>query len=773
MKRFLQLSILLALLLPGNGFGKTIEYDLTIEQLPVTILNKTNDGMTINGGIPGPVLRFTQGDVAKINVHNKMDTDTSIHWHGLLVPPGMDGVPYMSFPPIKPGSTFVYEFPIRQSGTYWYHSHTHLQEQQGLYGAIVIEPKEYVRKTDQEYVVLLSDWTQESPDRVLKTLKSGSEWYAIKKNSAQSIVGAARKNKLGAYFMREFQRMPPMDIADVAYDYFLANGKPKQSFAAEPGQTVRLRVVNGSATTYFSVEFAGGNMQIINADGQDVHPISRKRFLMGVAETYDVIVTLPGSGSYEFRATAHDGSGFSSVWLGSGMSMAAPDVPKPNLYDTMMHGSLKDVFSLTPQGVMGMPDNMVDMGHFDAPGMAGMEHSDDMSQMDMDQMGMSEEMSETDKKIKTVKKVEMAKMPDMAKPDEKAKSDEKVKMVQMDGMKHGAMSKKSQMNMPAQNYERPMPPYSQLRSKTSTAFDPDKPVKEVRLTLDGDMERYVWFLNKTPLSKSDSIRIKEGEVVRFIMINRTMMHHPMHLHGHFFRVLNGQADYAPLKHTVDVAPMSTTVIEFDANEVGDWFFHCHLLYHMKSGMARMIHYENYLPSPEVAQIRPNLFKDSWYVLGKAEVLSNMTEGFLSLSNSLNTFEFQWEAGWQDVEDTPWEAMLTWDRYINRFFSVFGGVYVEGEDTSKEETKGIAGIHYLLPLNIEYGMWVDTKGDARFFADKEFQLTSRLSLAAEVQYDTKEKWETSLGLEYILTRSVSLAARWHSEYKWGAGLVVRF
>ena len=362
---------------PIDLLSKTIEYDLVIENNPITLHGKTSQGMTINGAIPGPVLRFTEGDVARITVHNRMDVNTSIHWHGLLVPPEMDGVPYMSFPPIEPGTTFVYEFPIRQSGTYWYHSHTHLQEQKGLYGGIIIEPKNKTENPINDTVVLLSDWTTESPDRVLKTLKSGSEWYSIQKGSSQSIIGAARQGELGSYFKRELQRMPPMDIADVAYDYFLTNGSTHSMMQARPGEKIRLRIINGSATTYFYVEFSGGQMKIVSADGQEVHPLSQKRFLIGVAETYDVILSTPGPGAFEFRSTAHDGSGHTSFWIGSGKKMPAPDIPKPNLYHTMDHGGLNTLFSLTPQGTMGMPDARVKKGHFDSPGMAGMEHTSD------------------------------------------------------------------------------------------------------------------------------------------------------------------------------------------------------------------------------------------------------------------------------------------------------------------------------------------------------------------------------------------------------------
>ena len=270
---------------PGSVWAETASVELTIAKEKVTIGGATAEGMTINGGIPGPTLRFKEGDTARIHVHNRMPVPTSIHWHGLLVPPNMDGVPFISFPPIQPGTTFTYEFPIRQSGTYWYHSHSNLQEQSGVYGSIVIEPRQEDQRVENDHVVLLSDWTVENPHSVLRTLKRGSEWYAIEKGSSQSIVGAARVGLLGDYFARELQRMPAMDIADVAYDYFLANGKPETSLSAPGGSMVRLRVINGSATTYFHLEYAGGAMTIISADGLDVQPVEQQRFLIGVAET--------------------------------------------------------------------------------------------------------------------------------------------------------------------------------------------------------------------------------------------------------------------------------------------------------------------------------------------------------------------------------------------------------------------------------------------------------------------------------------------------------
>jgi hypothetical protein len=258
------------------------------------------------------------------------------------------------------------------------------------------------------------------------------------------------------------------------------------------------------------------------------------------------------------------------------------------------------------------------------------------------------------------------------------------------------------------------------------------------------------------------------------MINRTMMHHPMHLHGHFFRVINGQGGYAPLKHTVDVAPMSTTVIEFDANEFGDWFFHCHLLYHMKSGMARMIHYEDYEPSPEVVEVRPNLYRDPWYFWGEADIASNMTEGFLRASNTRNIFTAEWEVGWEEVETTEWEGLVTWDRYFNRFLTTFAGANFLGETNEIEKTRGVLGLHYLLPLNVESRVWGDTDGGMRLMFEKEFELTPRLMLIGETEYDTHEtEWESRVVLTYMVHKNFSLTAGWHSDFDWGAGVQVRF
>ncbi|MHB8808422.1 MAG: multicopper oxidase domain-containing protein [Desulfobulbaceae bacterium] len=663
-----------------------------------------------------------------------------------------------------------------------------------MYGAIVIEPRQHGVHANRGHVFLLSDWTDEDPHTVQRTLKRGSEWYTIEKGSGQSVLGALRLGMLGSFLQRDLQRMPPMDISDVAYDRFLANGKAETTLAAGPGETVRLRIINGSATTYFHLEFAGGPMTIVSADGQGVQPLVSNRFLIGVAETYDVLVRLKVSGSFEFRATAHDGSGYASVWIGSGRPHPAPAVPRPNLYHPMGHFNLKDIFALTPAGAMGMADSAVQAGKFDRPGMMamgamdmgamprmqGMGHDGESPPMKMEHMDHSSMSGAAGMEHHSAMGMDAPQTPapSMATGGQSAMAHHQDLR---GGKKHGKdysllgvdVSSARRLAVDGMDPERPGTPYNDLKALHSTAFAAARSVREIRLTLDGDMERYVWSFNNRTLSESDAILVRQGEVARFIMINRTMMHHPMHLHGHFFRVVNGQGGYAPLKHTVDVAPMSTTVIEFDANEVGDWFFHCHLLYHMESGMARLVHYENFVLDPALAAIRHHLYEDPWYFWGEADFLSNMSEGTFTLANTRNILTAEWEAGWQEVDETGWEGIVSWHRYINGFFSLLGGLDLEGEEGEVDETRGVLGVRYLLPLNLETRAWIDTDGGARITLEKNLELTPRLALVGEARYDTHEYWEGGVALTYLVQKNFSLVGKYHTEYGFGGGLQVRF
>jgi hypothetical protein len=288
------------------------------------------------------------------------------------------------------------------------------------------------------------------------------------------------------------------------------------------------------------------------------------------------------------------------------------------------------------------------------------------------------------------------------------------------------------------------------------------------------MSKYVWQINNRILAPDNDIHIKRGEVVRFVMINRTMMHHPMHLHGHFFRVINGQGERSPLKHTVNVEPMTTTVIEFEANEFGDWFFHCHLLYHMDSGMARVVEYDGYTPDAATKDARANLYADTtWKFYGQMDALSNESQGTIVFSNILNRFALNYEAGWDGVENTEWETDITYSRYINRFTSVFAGVYGAGVDSTRDTERLIAGVNYLLPVNLMTTVWVDSDGGARVTVGRELMLTPRLAIFGEVEYDTHEDWSYQGGASYRLTQSLSATALWDSAYGVGAGLTIRF
>lgn len=654
----------------SSAFAGIVEYDLEINYKTINISGRNAKAMSINNSIPGPTLRFREGDIAHIRIKNFMDMETSVHWHGLLLPNRQDGVPYVTNPPIEPGKTSVYEFPIKQSGTYWYHSHTSLQEQRGIYGSIVITPKGGERVVaDQDKVIVLSDWTNENPNEVLRTLKSGNDFYSIKKGTNQNLLGALKRNAVLDVAKRSLGRMPPMDISDVAYDAFLANGKKKMTIPAGPGEKIRLRFINSATATYFYLQFAGGPVQIVATDGKDVTPVKMDRFLMAIAETYDLLITVPENGCYELRATAQDGSGHTSIFIGSGKRVLVPNIPKPNLY--------------------------------------------------------------------------------------------KMKMSKKKGMdsKMGSMSARNQ---------RPLSPYKKLRSITNSSLPRENPEREVVLTLTGDMERYVWTLNGETLSEENTIQIKHGENVRFVLINKTMMHHPMHLHGHFFRVLNGQGDYSPLKHTVDIPPLATQVIEFEANEYNDWFFHCHILYHAKSGMARVVSYEDKELDLDLRKIRHKLYMDTWYGNTIAKIQSHMTDGLAVLSNSKNILSAGWQVGWKGVDNTDFDVELAYDRYFNRFFNLYLGI-----NLVNEYERGIFGLRYLLPFNIESTFRIDSSGELRIEVGQNLYLSDRVMVFGEAEYDTESREEWFLGSKYILSKNISMVGQYHSDFGAGAGLEFRY
>ena len=680
-----KLVIFLALLtvLPAMAEAKLVEYEFDINYKTVNFSGEDVQAMSVGSSIPAPTIEATVGDTLRVTFHNKMDVESSIHWHGVLLPNDQDGVPYLTTSPIRAGQSFTYEYPITHHGTYWYHSHTQLQEQRGVYGSLVFHPKDGEKyKADREYVAVLSDWTNENPMQVLRNLKKDGDYYALKKDSVQSWLKVfqygpeAIKNRLNS----SWTRMGPMDLSDVGYDAFLLNGKKESAVdGLKGGETVRLRIVNASASSYQYVEFAGGPMTIVAADGIDTELKEVDRLKISVAETYDVLVQLPDDNmAYEFRASAEDGTGYSSLWLGEGHKMVARTIEKPNLF--LIDHSMHD---------MDMGDMTMDSG----------DHSN---------MGHTMSAGNTDIRM--------------------------------------------------------MNEYDGLRSPVKTTLPADNPDREVLLELTGNMERYVWSFNNKTLAEEDKILIRKGENVRFKFVNRTMMHHPLHLHGHFFRVLNGQGEYSPLKHTVNVPPMQTVEIEFYANEEKDWFFHCHNLYHMKGGMARVVRYEDAPSSGELNdQFYKNLKQDPWYSSVDTMIYSNFIGNETRFSNTRNAIELGVD---YDNKD-EYEIDVAYERSINRFLDVFVGGDFQGDDL-KNKNLGVVGIHYVLPMLIDSELRLDSKGNARLELSSDLQLTNRIKFDWLANTDD----EYRLGIEYEITKKVSLVANVDSEYDGGVGIKVK-
>tara|TARA_R100000935_G_scaffold26814_1_gene46834 strand:+ start:31470 stop:33800 length:2331 start_codon:yes stop_codon:yes gene_type:complete len=755
------------------------EYDLTIEENEMTLAGVTAKGMTINGGIPGPVLEFNEGDLAIINVTNKMDEETSVHWHGLILPNFYDGVPYLTTPPIKPGTTFQYRIPINQSGTYWYHSHTMLQEQSGVYGSIVIQPKEKTLDYDKDLVVVLSDWTNEDPMNVLRNLKRRNEWYQVKKGTAVPLSRVIKEGALGAQFKFWRDRMEGADIADIYYPAFLSNGKSLAEYPEfKPGEKVRLRFINASASTYYWVDFGGGNPLLVASDGVDVQPVSKSRFLFGIAETYDVIVTIP-EGTIEITATAQDGSGHTSIQLGSGTLYPAKRIDRPDKVEMMKQMAKMDMKMGAPAMVgnkkkktpeylkenygmkMDMKDGQMKMVMRDKMSMKDGKMNDQMDMKMDDTMGMKKD------------KMQMNQAGDSDKMSDHMQHD--MSKMQKDTSSFDYETRKTYFN------------YDFLKAKENTAFKDDLPVNELLLNLTGNMERYVWSMNGVPLSETDKINIKGGEVTRITLNNLTMMHHPMHLHGHYFRVINENGERSPLKHTVNVPPMQKVVIEFYNEEYGDWFFHCHVLYHMMGGMARVFSYDT--PRDERMKDYPvqKLINetDHYYSWGLLRAGSNFNELFLMSSNIRNGFGLRAEFDY----DKNLEAEVNYDRYLNDWLRLYVGVNTETEiPNSFDEfnTVGLVGVKYFTPYRFYVDVSMDHQLRPRIRLDREILIFPRIFLEGEYEYRADFGWVNDIGnssyesetqwlvgLSYILSRNFSIQANYNNRYGWGGGLLARF
>ncbi len=684
----------------------------------VNFSGKEKHGIAINGSIPAPTLYFTEGDTAEIYVHNQLASETSTHWHGIILPNQFDGVPYLTSQPILAGQTQLFKFPIVQNGTYWYHSHS-MQEQMGMYGALIIHPKSKI--VAKEKVILFSDWTDEPMARVFRSLKANYEWYGIKRKSVQSWGEALVKGYLADKVKQEWGRMPSMDVSDVYYNVYLANGKRVTEYPEyKVGETIKLRLINGGAGSYILVQFAGGPMTIVAADGKEVEPVTVDKIDFPIAETYDVLITIPAAGAYELRATSADISGYSSVYFGSGQKIDAPTIPKNN-YFAMLHEMNK----------MGM--GSMNKKHYMAGMDKNMQHENDTTQKT--KMGMG-------------KKMDSKSMPNHE---------------GMNGMKMDNKESKGTLT------------YHMLRSVEPTSFNKTLPVREISLTLTGNMIRYKWSFDYIPLSKADKILIKKGEVVRFKFYNNTMMRHPLHLHGHFFRFINAQGEYSPLKHTFDIQPMENVTIEFLADADQDWFFHCHILYHMATGMGRIVSYEGSTQN-EFAKTGYAALKkgdNATYKWADLNVLSNGAWGDATLSNNKTQLRFEGRTSWKGDYETETHVV----RYLDKrdYFAAFIGYdyrYNKGgiENTSDNRKVFEAGLIYLLPFFIEAEVRIDHTGRFRAQLErKDMPITTRLFFDGRVNSDK----EYTLGLRYFLTRTFSIGTLYDSDYGAGAGIGIRY
>jgi len=510
------------------------DFALEIGSVPVNFTGHPMTAIGVNGQLPAPILRWREGDTVTIAVTNRLAEPSSIHWHGVRTPTEMDGAPGLSFNGIAPGETFTYRFPVRQSGTYWYHSHSGFQEQTGLYGAIVIEPRAgYAQKFDRDYVVLLSDWSDESPSAIVSNLKFQSDYYNFGQRTARTFLDDIKKNGLAATISDRLEwgrmRMSPADILDVTgatYTYLINGQAPASNWTAlfRIGERVRLRFINGSAMSIFDVRIPGLALTVVQADGNDVDPVAVDEFRISPGETYDAIVQPATDRAFTIFAETIDRSGFARGTLAPrpGMVAAVPPV------------------SRRPMRTM---DDM---------GMAGMDHGA---------------------------------MPGMTMGDNAATPRTSV------AIDNRAMMPKERLAEAGAGLDgngRRVLRYSDLRA-LRPGLDPRPPSREIILHLTGNMQRYIWGFDGKKYAEAEPIELPRGERVRFVLINDTMMEHPIHLHGLWSELENGEDRLRPYKHTILVKPGERLSYLVTADEPGRWAFHCHMLYHMGLGMFREVH----------------------------------------------------------------------------------------------------------------------------------------------------------------------------------------
>jgi CopA family copper-resistance protein len=748
------LIMIVALLAVQISYGqKVVRYHLYVKDTLVNFTGKEKRAIAVNGQIPMPTLTFTEGDTAEIHVHNEMKEKTSLHWHGVFLPNQEDGVPYLTQMPIEPGETYIYRFPIIQHGTHWYHSHSGLQEQLGMYGSMILNKRANdptFRKGIDDLPtvpVVLSEWTDYDPDNVERMLHNASDWFAIKKGATQSYGEAIKSGHFKTKVKNEWKRMLAMDVSDVYYDRFLMNGKNQGTLSQfKTGDKVRLRISNGGASTNFWLTYAGGKITVVANDGNDVEPIEVDRLLISVSETYDLVVSIPAENTaYEFLATPEDRTKSASLYVGSGVKQLNSPLPRLKYFEgmKMMNGMMKMNGDLDDMG-MNMSLNQMDMNIVMYPEITGSDMKGKKGSMkDMDMKGQDEHAAHSG-----------------------------------DQYNSNMLSDIVTLN------------YAMLKSPTKTGLPKAAPVKELHFELTGNMNRYVWSLDNKVVSEADKIMIKKGENVRIIMYNNSMMRHPMHLHGHDFRLINGKGDYAPLKNIVDIMPMETDTLEFNANVYGDWFFHCHILYHMMSGMGRVISYEDQPKNPLIknpSYAQRKLFSDDrhFHVMAENDFATNGNDGMLMIQNTRWSIGSEWRLGYSDMHGYETETHI--GRYIGKMqwlmpFIGFDWRYRKmgidereenlfGQSNTKDNrTQFSLGVAYTLPMLLILETEVFHDGNVRIQLMREdIPLTKRTRMALMINSDK----EYMVGLRYIIAKNIGIRAHYDSDMGFGAGLSVNY
>ena len=580
------------------------EFDLRIGPIPINITGSDRTAFAVNGSVPAPLLRWREGDTVTLRVANSLREDASIHWHGILLPANMDGVPGLSFHGIRPGETYTYRFNVRQAGTYWYHSHSGFQEQQGVYGPLVIEPRGAEPfQYDREHVVLLSDWTDENPERVFAKLKKQSDYYNFHKRTLGDFFRDVRERGFGATLddrlMWGDMRMNPTDLADVSgatYTYLMNGVAPAGNWTAlfKPGEKVRLRFINGSAMSYFDVRIPGLKLTVVAADGQYVHPVTVDEFRIATAETFDVIVEPTGQDAFTIFAQAMDRTGFAAGTLAVREGLRA-QVPEPDprallTMDDMGHGGMgHDMGAMSePKPAPAAPADP-HAGHaMPTPPPTAPDPHAGHTMPAKPQEPADPHAGHNTRSQPPADPHAGHNMAAMGSMQSHPSSEDGNPLVDMQTM--SPMAKLDDPGIGLRNNGRRVLTYADLKS---TFDDPDgrEPGRTIELHLTGHMERFAWSFDGVKFSSAEPMRLTYGERLRIVLVNDTMMSHPIHLHGMWSDLEDEQGQFHVRKHTIDMPPGTRRAYRVRADALGRWAYHCHLLFHMESGMFREVRVE--------------------------------------------------------------------------------------------------------------------------------------------------------------------------------------